>query len=413
MKKHITLYAALVATAALTLAGCGSSSSDSATMATASTTGYLIDSRVSNVDYDCLADSDNNKVTGPDGAFTCQKMNQVRFRIGELVLGEIDTLPVDKKVFPQDLAKVDRDQIQDAKVTAMAQFLQSIDEDKNLDNGIQIPDDIKNIFSSEGEHFEASLLESYIDIVDIAIPDPTSLVSQEQARQHLRNSLQNEGVDVGQGNGSGNQNGNAQGGGEGSGIDLPLYPMSDLTDAQKYTLAYMWNEEKLAKDIYLALYENYPVQTFYNIATKAETKHQAMIEELIKKYDLNITNLVDYKESYSEAELRAFAPGEFGIQEIKDLYDALYTKGSQSQEAALKVGCMVEVTDVNDLDEDIAIAQGAADLVAVFENLRAGSYNHYWAFDKALKNMGVAEGCASLGEEYAKTPEEYPASNNQ
>ena len=62
-----------------------------------------------------------------------------------------------------------------------------------------------------------------------------------------------------------------------------------------------------------------------------------------------LRTLVDYKENYSEAELRAFAPGEFGVQEIQDLYDTLYAEGKQSQQAALEVGCKVEVTDVEDL----------------------------------------------------------------
>jgi hypothetical protein len=38
---------------------------------------------------------------------------------------------------------------------------------------------------------------------------------------------------------------------------------------------------------------------------------------------------------------------------------------------------MVEVTDINDLNEDILIAEetNASDLVAVFNNLRDGSYS--------------------------------------
>jgi hypothetical protein len=60
---------------------------------------------------------------------------------------------------------------------------------------------------------------------------------------------------------------------------------------------------------------------------------------------------------------------------------------------------MVEVTDINDLNEKIITAEetNASDLIAVFTNLRDGSYNHYWAFDLALKNIGVAEGCCALG----------------
>jgi hypothetical protein len=189
---------------------------------------------------------------------------------------------------------------------------------------------------------------------------------------------------------------------------LPTY---QLTDEQKATLAYMWNEEKLAKDIYYALYESYSHPTLYNIASRSETKHQSMVESLIAKYDLNITNLTDYSGGYSADELNAFELGKYGLSEIEDLYNALYEKGSKSLTDALQVGCMVEVTDINDLDEKIAIASGADDLVMVFSNLRSGSYNHYWAFDSALKALGVTDGCCSAGEEYCKTADEYPLPN--
>jgi len=108
---------------------------------------------------------------------------------------------------------------------------------------------------------------------------------------------------------------------------------------------------------------------------------------------------------------QALQPGEFAIEAIQSLYDQLLEKGSLSARDALEVGCMVEVTDVNDLDEDIEIAEGAEDVTLIFTALRSGSYNHYWAFDKALKSMGVEEGCCALGEAYCKTPDEYPASN--
>ena len=187
---------------------------------------------------------------------------------------------------------------------------------------------------------------------------------------------------------------------------------SILTNDQKYSLAYMWNEERLAKDIYLALNDLYPANQFENIATKSEVKHVAAVEDLVRKYDINILNLVDYTVNYSEAELRALPPGTYGVDAIQSLYDDLYAKGELSKVDALQVACMVEVTDVDDLDRFIDVAENvnASDLVSVYENLRAGSYNHYWAFDKALKKEGVVDGCASLGAEYAKTLDEYPSS---
>ncbi|RUM46086.1 MAG: hypothetical protein DSY46_01070, partial [Hydrogenimonas sp.] len=181
-----------------------------------------------------------------------------------------------------------------------------------------------------------------------------------------------------------------------------------LSDEQKHALAYMWNEEKLAKDIYLTLHNETQNQIFYNIATRSETEHEAMVEALVQKYDINITNLDDYTVNYSEEELRALPMGQFAVPEVQELYDALYEKGTQSEIDALQVGCMVEVTDVVDLNNYINIAGDASDLVEVFTNLRNASYSHYWAFDKALKDIGVTDGCCSLGTEYCKTPEEFP-----
>ena len=73
--------------------------------------------------------------------------------------------------------------------------------------------------------------------------------------------------------------------------------------------------------------------------------------------------------------------------------------------ASLQAGCKVEVTDVTDLDQDIIDAGSAKDLVTFFEILRAGSYNHYWSFDNALKKAGVANGCLSAGVDGSRFPD--------
>ena len=181
----------------------------------------------------------------------------------------------------------------------------------------------------------------------------------------------------------------------------------ELSEEQKSALAFMWNEEKLAKDIYLALYKLYPNQTLYNIPTKSEATHQNMVQELLKKYDLNIF-ADDFSGGYDANALASVAEGEFIIEDIKTLYDNLYSIGKNSEIDALKVGCMVEVTDINDLNERLEIANGNDDMTSVFTNLRDGSYNHYWAFDSALKTLGVSEGCCAAGDEYCKTADEYP-----
>ncbi|MBN2824485.1 MAG: DUF2202 domain-containing protein, partial [Campylobacterales bacterium] len=195
--------------------------------------------------------------------------------------------------------------------------------------------------------------------------------------------------------GGGNGNGNDSGKNQQAQLNDALTQLNEesdttvaLSEEQKYALAYMWHEEKLAYDIYHVLNNLYPTNQLANIQN-SETTHIQAVENLVASYDINITNLENYTVNYSESQLRNMPIGEYALPEVKALYDTLYAKGKNSQRDALEVGCMVEVTDINDLNEYIAIAQGKADLVQTFEFLRNGSYNHYWAFDKGLKNMGV------------------------
>ena len=199
---------------------------------------------------------------------------------------------------------------------------------------------------------------------------------------------------------------------------LNRYPKSEnLTQELKDSLAYMGNEERLAYDLYMNLYsyfkENYnlKIRQLYNIAQRSESRHIATVQELVKRYNIKVSDLtiVDENVVNSNNMLADNMPsGVYDIAKIQELYDTLYAMGKESKEDALKVGCMVEVTDINDLNEYLKQAQdsNAKDIQAAFEFLREGSYNHYWAFDKGLKNIGVSDGCCSLGDAYCHL--EYP-----
>ena len=165
--------------AALVLVGCGGGGSSSAT------TGYFVDAAVANADYDCVADGSVSKTTGADGSFTCSNMSHVRFRVGHLVLGEIHALHADKHVFPQDLVGVARDTgVNDARVVAMAQLLQSIDSDGNPSNGITIAQGTKTAVAETETAFNPSQLPVYLNSASVAYRP-----SREQAKQHLIQTL--------------------------------------------------------------------------------------------------------------------------------------------------------------------------------------------------------------------------------
>ena len=193
-------------------------------------------------------------------------------------------------------------------------------------------------------------------------------------------------------------------------IDLTSYEKVPLSEEQKYSLAYMWHEEKLAKEIYLELNKINPAQQLTNIANNAEVKHIQLVQNLVEWYDINITNLANYEIQYSATELNNMPVGKYAVPEIEDLYNTLYDYGRVSRQASLEVGCMVEVTDIVDLDKYIAGATGNQAMLDTFDILRSGSYSHYWSFDSGLKNMGIADGCCSLGGEYCHP--EYPQNGN-
>jgi hypothetical protein len=161
----------------------------------------------------------------------------------------------------------------------------------------------------------------------------------------------------------------------------------------KNSLAYMYDEERLAKEIYLAIYEKQPVQQLSKIASKAEGRHIDAVKDLAQRYGVATP--------YQQA-------GQYATAHIQSLYNQLYAKGIRSQKDALEVGCMVEVIDVDDLNNYIDEAQraNAQDVLQTYNFLRKGSYNHYWAFDKGLQQIGVSDGCCSLGQKYCHP--EYP-----
>jgi len=189
-------------------------------------------------------------------------------------------------------------------------------------------------------------------------------------------------------------------------VDLDNYTQDALTDDEKYALAYMWHEEKLAYDIYIELDKVNPANQLNSIATKSEINHITLVEDLIEWYDINVTNIPDYTINYSKEELDAMPIGVFAIDKIQKLYDDLYAIGAVSTQKSLEVGCMVEVVDVDDLLEFIEDAHGNEAILDTFTILLEGSYKHYWAFDNGLKKMNISDGCCSLGIEFCKP--DYP-----
>ena len=178
-------------------------------------------------------------------------------------------------------------------------------------------------------------------------------------------------ADLGQGNRNGIGNGNSNAGtvtdhtgnGNGTGTSVLDIPASDLSPEEISALLFMREEEKLARDVYNALYTIWGQPTFTNIAS-SEQMHMDEIKLLLDRY-----NLAD----------PALEPGSFTNPDLQALYDQLVTQGSVSLADALKVGAAIEEIDILDLQERMTLTDNA-DIQQVFNNLMMGSYNHLNAF---------------------------------
>ena len=149
-------------------------------------------------------------------------------------------------------------------------------------------------------------------------------------------------------------------------------PVGDLSEEEAQGLLYMREEEKLARDVYLTLYDKWNFPVFSNIA-RSEQQHTDMVKALLDRYGLQ-----------DPAEGQGI--GQFTNPDIQALYDKLVAQGSTSLADALKVGAAIEEIDILDLKERIAQTDNA-DIKTVYENLMSGSENHLRAFVSVLERQ--------------------------
>jgi hypothetical protein len=142
-----------------------------------------------------------------------------------------------------------------------------------------------------------------------------------------------------------------------------------LTEDEVYWLTYMREEEKLARDVYLELSKMWGSRIFTNIAASEQT-HMDAIKKLLIKYGIEDPVLADL--------------GKFANPDLQDLYESLMERGSISLLEALKVGVIIEVTDLADLKEGIDTSTHK-DIKTVYNNLLEGSLNHLAAFNSNLE----------------------------
>ena len=140
---------------------------------------------------------------------------------------------------------------------------------------------------------------------------------------------------------------------------------ADLSVDEITDLLFMREEEKLARDVYLALFEQWGIPVFQNIAA-SEQAHMDALLNLINQYGLEDSAAGNNAGVFSDPDLQA-------------LYNQLIATGSQSLADALIIAAAVEEIDILDLQGSL-VQTSNGDIVPVYQNLLAGSENHLRAF---------------------------------
>ncbi len=182
----------------------------------------------------------------------------------------------------------------------------------------------------------------------------------------------------GYGRGRGGQGGGAgcgfgEGGFDGGMESLLMgLPLEDLSSREHQALIQMREEEKLARDVYLTLYETWNQRIFRNIA-RSEQRHMNAVRVMFQKYGLTDPVMDD-------------GVGVFTDPEMAALFQDLAQRGRLSLQEALTVGALIEDLDIYDLKIFLKRSDNQ-DVRVLFQNLQKGSRNHIRAFIRQMERF--------------------------
>lgn len=159
--------------------------------------------------------------------------------------------------------------------------------------------------------------------------------------------------------------------------------MTPLSDGEVFTLQYMREEEKLAHDVYVVMYDEWNALIFTRIATSEQQHMDTMLKMLLKH------NLEDSATD---------TLGLFNNADLQLLYDDLVNQGEKSFIEALLVGVAIEEKDIVDIQNAI-IETTHIDLQTAYEHLLEGSKNHLRSFVRNLEKQGIIYEPALISQE--------------
>ncbi len=170
-------------------------------------------------------------------------------------------------------------------------------------------------------------------------------------------------------------------GGSGNGGNtINLGTLQPLVGSEQATMLFVREEEKMARDVYITLYNQWADPSVYNIATKSEQKHMDSVKAMLDNLGIADPVVSD-------------ATGAFTHTAIAGLYSQLLTRGAVSLNEALAVGAYIEEYDIVDVQKaknEIIAGSNQLPIIQTYDNLICGSRNHLRSFVGSIQAGGTA-----------------------
>ncbi len=201
-RRYVWGLLTMLCSLSLVVIGCGGGSGggDAGAGGPALANGVFVDSPVEGMDYETGSESG---LTGLGGGFNYREGEIITFSIGDVILGQAAGKDM---LTPIELVPGAADET-DSTVTNICRLLQSLDEDGNVQNGIQITAQIRAEVHGRPIDFNLSISQFENDpaIVDLfgtlnalnlfTADTPRQLISAAVARNHLRATLNSPDMD--------------------------------------------------------------------------------------------------------------------------------------------------------------------------------------------------------------------------
>ena len=148
--------------------------------------GQAIDGAIIGMRYE--TSSGLSGTTGANGAFTFDLEDKVSFYVGAVFVGSVEAAATEiiGKIFLQDIAGVGLENITNDYVENLAIFLQTLDEDGDPYNGIQITEEMHELFADDAIDL-ASLTKE--ELVQLLVDKGLEPVDEASAMQHVMDML--------------------------------------------------------------------------------------------------------------------------------------------------------------------------------------------------------------------------------